>query len=106
MVGVAPCVVFGFRVVGAGVFSLPLCWVNAAWGCCLSLCWFLLSDWICCSILMVLCSRRVFWSRIVALVVRRLFMVAAMLAISVCIRCSVSVRLELLNWLVLLSKGA
>src|SRR6266852_3445320 len=43
---------------------------------------------------MVRCSRRVFWSRIVALAVRMVFMVAAMLAMSVCILCNVSVRLE------------
>jgi hypothetical protein len=33
-------------------------------------------------------------------------MVAAILAISVCMRCSVSVKLEVVVWLVLLSKGA
>ena len=55
---------------------------------------------------MVLCSRRVFWSRIVALAVRRVFIVAAMLAMSVCMRCSVRVKLDVAGWLVLLSKGA
>src|SRR6266849_7190063 len=94
VVGTVGCVVTGFLVVGEGVFSLPRCWVVPVCGCCLSVVWFLLSVWICCSILMVLCSRRVFWSRIVALTVRRVFMVAAMLAISVCIFCKVSVRLE------------
>ena len=86
--------VTGFRVVEAGVFSLSRCWVVPACGCCLSVVWFLLKVWICCSILIVLCSRRVFWSRIVALAARIVFIVAAMLAMSVCILCKVSVRLE------------
>src|ERR1700710_2310559 len=93
VVGNVGCVVTGFLVVGAGVFSLPRCLVVPAWGCCLSVVWFLLRVWICCSILIVLCSRRVFCSRIVAFVARIVFMVAAMLAMSVCILCSVSVRL-------------
>ena len=92
--GAVVCGVVGFRVVGVGVFSLPHCVEDPVWGCCLSVCWFLLSDWIGCSIRMVLCSRQEFWSPMVAFTMRIVFMVAAMFAISVCILCSVRVRLE------------
>src|SRR6266852_6750254 len=54
---------------------------------------------------MVRCSRRVFWSRIVALAVRMVFMVAAMLAMSLFILCSISVRLEGVKMSVFLPKA-
>ena len=92
--GAVVCVVVGFRVVGDGVFSLPRCVAGPVGGGCLSVFWILLSVWICCSIRTVLCSRRAFWLRMVALAVRMVFMVAAILAMLVCILCRVRVRLE------------
>ena len=38
VIGAVVFVVLGLRVVGAGVFSLPLCWVAAVGGSCLSVC--------------------------------------------------------------------